>query len=109
MSVKRAKWISLKKNATNTPLPIWDGIGGENHQSFFLFLYKIPIDKPASMWYNNSGGRPGRLRRRRTEFPIAYPICEIFETSSDFSYTPDFSRKCRGPIGSPYATESSRI
>ena len=29
MSVKRAKWISLKKNATNTPLPIWAGIGGD--------------------------------------------------------------------------------
>ncbi len=69
------------------------------------FLCKLPIDKPASMWYNSSGGTTGRGRRTRPDFPIATPICKISYTSSDFSYVPDFSRNHRGPIGtSIYST-----
>jgi hypothetical protein len=29
--------VSLSSTKTNTPLPIWGGTGGENHQ-FFIFV-----------------------------------------------------------------------
>ena len=57
--------VSLRSTKTNTPLPTLEIIGGENRQLFFLFLCGLPIDKPASMWYNSNGvqragvGRPG--------------------------------------------------
>ena len=46
--------VSLKLSAMNTPLRIWGGTGGENHQ---FFLCKLPIDKLVSMWYNGKGVR----------------------------------------------------
>jgi hypothetical protein len=85
---------SFSRNTkTNTRLPIWDTTGGENHQ---FFLCKLPIDKTCRLWYNKGGGSTGRERQWRPDFPIGIPICEIFATSSDFSYAPDFSRKGRG-------------
>ena len=58
----------------------------------FLFLCKLPIDKPALMWYNSSGPT-GRERMWRPDFPIGYPIWKISNTSSDFSYAPGFPVK----------------
>ena len=88
--------VSLRNTGMNTPLQTLEIIGGENRQLFFYFCAVLPIDKPASMWYNRSGVRRAGNECGGPTFRSDTPYAKFLRLLVTFHMRPIFPETAGG-------------